>query len=255
MGVKSLNQFEVLYVDYGTKSIVYRQHCRYLLSKFAALPCQALRASLTGVLPKKLVKRSGSTSTSKRRKRNKQDPNTTFSPSPTDWSAAAITRFSALARSSNMVMKSGCVAKVCEMTPGSNLSLVLYDTSTNDLPTGIIFNDVLIREGLAVKDPAWLRDGFMPWEFRSKHFENSNKLNRVAEEEADKSSKTLTTTTTSSSSSRPDRREDDQHDQGDVDPETLMQAEAYMMARARGKVCNWLVNSRNNFSSPSDYKP
>ena len=47
------------------------------------------------------------------------------------------------------------VAEVCGL--GERLSLWIVDTVSNDLPQGIVVNQVLVDEGLAVSDTAQVR--------------------------------------------------------------------------------------------------
>ena len=49
--------------------------------------------------------------------------------------------------------------------PNRRPELLIYDTITNELPDGIIINNVLIRDGYARKDPKWAKHGMLPWEY------------------------------------------------------------------------------------------
>ena len=148
IGIESLNTLKVYYNDYGTKGIVCRQHCRYLLEKFAELPSLAIQASLAGILPKK--KHRNHTRTSIKTKS-----------SSSLWSKGAIERFRNFNRATNYCTTVGIVCQVINRKP---LSLAVYDTVTNCLPRGEIANEVLVREGFVVKDPNALLNGRYPWD-------------------------------------------------------------------------------------------
>ena len=48
--------------------------------------------------------------------------------------------------------------------PNKKPEVMLFDTVTNDFKDGVSFNDIMISEGFARKDPKWTVHGLLPWE-------------------------------------------------------------------------------------------
>ena len=51
-----------------------------------------------------------------------------------------------------------------EIKPTHVPKVILYDMVSNTLPNGIIFNDILLKEGFAKKDTKSIFHGLLPWE-------------------------------------------------------------------------------------------
>merc|ERR1719187_635243 len=117
--LKDLSTVEVLYVDYGTNTRVKKDTLRYLHKKFGQLPAQAIKARLAGIKPVDGLRR---------------------------WDREVSYRLLELVKP----CQTGLVARV--RGRGDRLWLWLTDTFTNDLPAGIVINQVLVDEGLAEPD-------------------------------------------------------------------------------------------------------
>lgn len=152
------NNVKVHFVDYGTQRDIDLFYLRYLHKKFCSLPAQGLRATLAAVRPISNNPNNSKIQVAK-------------------WSTGAAQRFFNLVSVTNnekLGMNSiGIIGQVTktmwEGTVKANLEhkipLVLFDTVTNRHSTGIIINEMLIKEGFAEKDPSYMTaDGQLPWE-------------------------------------------------------------------------------------------
>lgn len=139
--------FFIFYVDYGTEEEVYFKNAKNLDTKFTVLPYQAIRARLSGIQPKSGV---GFPWPKQATKFLKEKADTTYN-------------------------LGGMVARLdgfCQTALGYKASLRMIDTVTNDLPGGIVLNDVLVEKGLALRDNlVYIND--------SKHFDSKVKLGKL----------------------------------------------------------------------------
>ena len=115
---------EVFFIDYGNVFKVKKSSLAYLHRRFGKLPGQAFEARLNGIKP-----------AGERR----------------DFTKKTTQRFLELTDVfTEDTEYLGLVAVVRGL--GETLSLSVVDTCTNDLPQGIVINQVLVDEGLAVPD-------------------------------------------------------------------------------------------------------
>jgi len=114
-----IDSVEVFHVDYGSKEVVRRESLCYLRKQFCVLPCQAIKAKLSGVKSKM-----------------------------TEWPIGSSERFLELVGGPSE--NGGLLASVKDV--GSELSLWLVDTVTNNLDTGIQINQVMLDEEFAIPD-------------------------------------------------------------------------------------------------------
>jgi len=117
--IKTVDTFEVYFFDYGSKIAIRRDELRSLLPRFASLPPMAHKAKLWKVHPAV----------------------------GDQWPRATSKTFN------SMVDKLPLVAQVMDIAEEKKdlvkVEFMLYDTESNDLPEGILINDLLVEKGLA----------------------------------------------------------------------------------------------------------
>ena len=119
---QDLTTVEVFFIDYGNVFQVKKSSLAYLCRRFDKLPGQAFEARLDGIKPARGRR---------------------------DFTKEATQRFLQLTDVfTDNTEYLGLVAVIRGL--GETLSLSLIDTCTNNLPQGIVINQVLVDEGLAV---------------------------------------------------------------------------------------------------------
>jgi hypothetical protein len=216
--IMNLDQVQVFYVDYGTKSLVRLDFIRFLRKDFGQLPAQAIKTRLGGIKPKTL-RRKETTSTA-------------------NWSMECCMRFFGLCHATNYTsVNKGVVAQILAFKDQKLPELCLYDMVTNNLPNGINFAEVLLNEGFASRRKrALTRYGLLPWQYPEQQLHEEKAARKKAKTTKKKKSTAAAAETSNFGSSS-----------GSQSSILEFDVPEYVKKLAIDKVTSWLNDKSNDF--------